>query len=55
MVIEDLTMGGEHTVQYTDDGLYNCTPEIYIINQCHPNKFNKKVLKTSSDFSSHWE
>ena len=32
MVMEgDLTWGGEHTIQYTDDVLYNCTPETYII------------------------
>ena len=28
---EDLTWGDEHTIQYTDDALYNCTPEIYKI------------------------
>ena len=27
----DLICGGEHTVQYTDDVLYNRTPETYII------------------------
>ena len=27
----DLTLGGEHTIQYTDDGLQNHTPETYII------------------------
>ena len=27
----DLTWGGEHTIQYTDDVLFNCTPETYII------------------------
>ena len=26
----DLTWGGEHTIQYTDDVLQNCTPEDYI-------------------------
>ena len=32
MVMEgDLTWGGEHTTQYTDDVLQNCTPEIYVI------------------------
>ena len=32
MVIEeDLALGSEHTVQYTDDVLQNCTPETYII------------------------
>ena len=25
------TWGDEHTIQYTDDVLYNCTPETYII------------------------
>ena len=28
---EDLTQGGEHTIQYTDDVLQDCTPETYII------------------------
>ena len=27
----DLTCGDEHTIQYTDDVLQNCTPETYII------------------------
>ena len=27
----DLTWGGEHTIQYTDGVLYDCTPETYII------------------------
>ena len=32
MVMEgDLTMGGEHTIRYTDDVLYKCTLEIYTI------------------------
>ena len=32
MVMEgDLTWGGEHTIQCTDDVLENCTPETYII------------------------
>ena len=26
----DLTLGGEHTIQYTDDVSENCTPETYI-------------------------
>ena len=26
----DLVWGGEHTIQYTDDVLQNCTPEPYI-------------------------
>lgn len=28
--------------QYTDDILQNSTPETNFINQCHPNKLNKK-------------
>ena len=32
MVTEgDLTWGGEHTIQYTDGVLQNCTLETYII------------------------
>ena len=32
MVMErDLTLGGKHTMQYTDDVLWNCTLETYII------------------------
>ena len=27
----DLTLGGEHTTQYTDDVLYNCTLECFQI------------------------
>ena len=27
----DLILGGEHTMQYTDDVLQNCTLEIYIM------------------------
>ena len=27
----DSSQGGEHTIQYTDDVLQNCTPETYII------------------------
>lgn len=35
MVTEDLTWGGKHIKQYTDDVLYET-----LINQCHPNKYN---------------
>ena len=28
---KDFTWGGEPTIQYTDDVLYNCTPETYIV------------------------
>ena len=32
MVTEgDVTLGSEHTMQYIDDILQNCTPETYII------------------------
>ena len=31
MVTRDLSLGGEHTMQYTDDVLLNCTLETYII------------------------
>ena len=32
MVTEgDLTLGGEHTVQHTDDAFQHCTPATYII------------------------
>ena len=27
----ELTWGGEHTIQHTDDVFYNCTPETYVI------------------------
>ena len=31
MMERDLTWGGEHKIQYTDDMLQNCKPETYII------------------------
>ena len=32
MVTEgDLTVGGEYTIQYADDILWNCAPDSYII------------------------
>ena len=38
-----VTRGGEHTTQCTDDVLQNRTPENYnFVNQCHPNKLNRK-------------
>ena len=30
-MIADFSQCGEHTIQYTDDGLWNCTPETYAI------------------------
>ena len=52
----NLTLGGNHTIQYTDDVLQNWTPEtslivlthiipINSINTYHPNKFNTNFLK----------
>ena len=41
----NLTWGGEHTIQYTNDVLQNCTPETYIIllnNSTPINSINKK-------------
>ena len=29
VVDEDLTWGGEHTIQHTDDALQNCTSETH--------------------------
>ena len=39
-----LTQGGDHTIQYTDDVLQNCTLETYVIllTSVTPNEFNKK-------------
>ena len=31
MMERDLTLGGEHIIQYTDNVLQNCTPEAYIV------------------------
>ena len=42
------TLEGEHTIQYTDDGFWNCTHETYIMllnNISDPNKFNEKENK----------
>ena len=47
MVMEgDLTWGGAHTIRYTDDALWNCTPESYIIllTNLTRNKFNFRKL-----------
>ena len=46
MVMEgELTWGGEHTVQYTDEVLQNCTPEtstILLTNVIPINSIKKK-------------
>ena len=42
MVTEgDVTVGHEHTMQYTDGVLQSCTLETYNFNEIHPSKFNK--------------
>ena len=48
MMEGDLTWGGEHTVQYTDDVLQNCTHETYIILLNNVTTINsiKKVKKS---------
>ena len=47
MVVErDLTWSGEHTIQYTDAVLQNCTPDTYVVLlTSHSNKFNEKENK----------
>ena len=43
MVVEgDLTLDGEHKIQYTDDVLQNCTPETYIILLTNVTPINSK-------------
>ena len=43
--MENLTLGGGHTVQYTDDVLWNGTLENYMIslNKCHPKNLILKI------------
>ena len=46
MVMEgDLTWGGEHTIQYTDDILQNRTPETFIILLTNVTPINSIFLK----------
>ena len=46
MVMEgDLSWGGEHTVQCTNDVSYNCTPETYIILLTNVTPINSKKCK----------
>ena len=47
MVMEgDLTLGGEHTIWYTDHMLWNCTPETCIILLTNITSINSvKILK----------
>lgn len=43
---EELTLGHEHTIQYTDDGFRTVHLNLYnFANHYHPNKFNKKISK----------
>lgn len=44
---EDLTQGGEHRIQYTNDISQDCTLESYLydsINQYNPNEFNEEFF-----------
>lgn len=41
VIVGDLILGGERTMQYAEDLSEICTLKDYIINQCHPNNFNK--------------
>ena len=46
----DLTLGGKHTIQYTDNKLQNCTPETYIILLINVTPTNSiKILKIKKD------
>ena len=46
MVMEgDVTLDGEHTVQCTDDVLWNCVPENYVILLTNVTPTNSKKLK----------
>lgn len=49
----DLIGGDEHTMQRTDDVLYNCVPETNCVNQYHTNKFHKKEKKETMGSESH--
>ena len=54
MVMEgDLTWGGEHTMQYTDDILQNCTPETYIILLTNVTPMNS-VKKNKNKLGMKW-
>ena len=41
----DLTWGGEHTTQYTDDVLQSCTPETYTVLLTNVTPVNSIQLK----------
>ena len=49
----NLTLGGEHTMQYTHDALLNCTLETYIILLTNVNLIiliKKKVVSLGLDY-----
>ena len=46
----DLTSGGEHTIQYTDDVLQNCTPEACIMLLTNVTPINSiQIFKKEND------
>ena len=51
----DVTWSGEHTIQYTDDALCNCTPETYVILLAYATAINaiKKTTKISQQWMPH--
>ena len=52
----DLTLGGKHTIQYTDDVLQNCTIEIYIILLANITPINstKYILEHKEHVADTW-
>ena len=54
MVIEDLTWGGKHTIQYTNEVLQNRVPETYIILPTNVTPINliKKKFKINKHLKS---
>ena len=44
----DLTWSDEHTIQYTDDVLQNCTPETYIISLTNVTSINSIRISKKS-------
>ena len=48
----DLTWGGEHTVQYTDDVLQNCIPETYIILLTNATRINSVKKRDTFKFEA---
>ena len=46
----DLTWGGEHTIQCTDDVLQNCIPESYMILFTNVTPINSIKYKINNNF-----